>query len=917
MTKILARSLIAAALLWAASAPPASAQTSPGWTYGQVPTVAQWNAVFAAKQDYLGAPPLLTTGGTMIGKLVTSASTTARAGLNVPAGAAPTTPVDGDLWTTTSSIFVRINGVTKDLIGAPAASITVGTTTVLSGTDKGLLYNNAGVLGNLASGANGVLVTNGSSVPSISSTLPSGMTAPSLTVTTLFTATGLVKNADLVNASVTVNGTTCTLGSTCSPTAAASSITVGTTTISGGATTRVLYDNAGTLGEYTITGSGTVVAMQTSPSLVTPAIGVATGTSLALGGCTIGANALCATGSAAISSTLTSAAHTVTSAAAAALSVGPNGATNPAFNVDASTASSATGLNVKSAAAAGGLAISVVSSGTNENLTVDAKGSGTITLGGTSTGAITLTRATTLSAALTYGGVTFNNTTTGSGNLVGSASPTFSGTVGGSITLSGNITFSAQGIFTGASAPASAAGNTVVMGTIAAPTLSNNGQAFLYNTTVNGAVIEGAGSTYDVVIANKSGAVAIGVATGTQNPVLPGIAAGTCTNGLAVDASNNVVKIACPGAASSIQVGGTTVSSGTAGKCLVNDNGTLGNVQCALLLPQGRLTLQTGTPVQTAEQTAKSQVFYDCYNGGNLVWVWNGTQDVQLTIGSCEISMTMATSGTGVTNSGGVFDVWAVNVSSTLTLCVATNGSGGGWASDTGGSNTARGTGYSQLDKTTRPYITNTNAITNCYTGATNRGTISANQATYLGTLYTTAAGQTGVALRPTGAAGGANNVVGLSNGYNRVPYAALNRDTTASWSIASTTWRRANNNANNKITFVDGLQTSAVNCRYWASPSPVGVSGTATMGVEMGCQLDWSSGAPDEGVASYINSANTSSVIVAVTPVAVGNYYPQIGVHTIDAVEAGYTATSINIYGSGWGSTAGQMQGLVLESWY
>lgn len=48
----------------------------------------------------------------------------------------------------------------------------VGVSSVKSGTDKGLLYNNAGVLGNLATANGGVLVTNGSGVPSISTTLP-------------------------------------------------------------------------------------------------------------------------------------------------------------------------------------------------------------------------------------------------------------------------------------------------------------------------------------------------------------------------------------------------------------------------------------------------------------------------------------------------------------------------------------------------------------------------------------------------------------------------------------------------------------------------------------------------------------------------------------------------------------------------
>jgi len=51
--------------------------------------------------------------------------------------------------------------------------------------------------------------------------------------------------------------------------AGSSGITIGTTTITSGTTTRILYDNAGVVGEYTITGTGTVVAMQTSPSLLT------------------------------------------------------------------------------------------------------------------------------------------------------------------------------------------------------------------------------------------------------------------------------------------------------------------------------------------------------------------------------------------------------------------------------------------------------------------------------------------------------------------------------------------------------------------------------------------------------------------------------------------------------------------------
>lgn len=57
--------------------------------------------------------------------------------------------------------------------------------------------------------------------------------------------------------------------------AGSSGITIGTTTISGGTNFRVLMDNSGVVGEYSTTGTGTVV-MSTSPTLITPALGTPT-----------------------------------------------------------------------------------------------------------------------------------------------------------------------------------------------------------------------------------------------------------------------------------------------------------------------------------------------------------------------------------------------------------------------------------------------------------------------------------------------------------------------------------------------------------------------------------------------------------------------------------------------------------------
>ena len=49
---------------------------------------------------------------TLTRHLVGTASTTARATFRVPHGTAPTSPVDGDIWTTTAGMYVRINGAT-------------------------------------------------------------------------------------------------------------------------------------------------------------------------------------------------------------------------------------------------------------------------------------------------------------------------------------------------------------------------------------------------------------------------------------------------------------------------------------------------------------------------------------------------------------------------------------------------------------------------------------------------------------------------------------------------------------------------------------------------------------------------------------------------------------------------------------
>lgn len=63
------------------------------------------------------------TGGTFTGTVVVPSSTTSLSPLRIPHGTAPSSPTNGDFWTTTSGIFARINGVTIGPIGSGGATI--------------------------------------------------------------------------------------------------------------------------------------------------------------------------------------------------------------------------------------------------------------------------------------------------------------------------------------------------------------------------------------------------------------------------------------------------------------------------------------------------------------------------------------------------------------------------------------------------------------------------------------------------------------------------------------------------------------------------------------------------------------------------------------------------------------------------
>lgn len=75
-------------------------------------------------------------------KVVTAASATASAGFNLPPGTAPTSPVNGDVWTTSSGVFARINGSTVGPLGI--ASVPGGASTDIQYNHSGAFLGDAG-----------------------------------------------------------------------------------------------------------------------------------------------------------------------------------------------------------------------------------------------------------------------------------------------------------------------------------------------------------------------------------------------------------------------------------------------------------------------------------------------------------------------------------------------------------------------------------------------------------------------------------------------------------------------------------------------------------------------------------------------------------------------------------------------------
>lgn len=224
--------------------------------------------------------------------------------------------------------------------------------------------------------------------------------------------------------------------------------------------------------------------------------------------------------------------------------------------------------------------------------------------------------------------------------------------------------------------------------------------------------------------------------------------------------------------------------------------------------PQGRLTLTSNTPVMTADATAQSTIYYAPYVG-TLLPVGN----VMYRVGQLSYALNTTAHVAGM-----LYDIGAFNNSGAITLCTAP-----AW-----GSSTVRAAPI-QRDATNGIW-TNPASLTCNLSGGSTTVTVASGQWTYLGTFYATANGQTGMAFLPTPMAGGTNNCLCLSNAYNRVNLLSAERDSTSTWGYVANAWRLMNNNAANRISWVDGLGQSTVDASFEMDVAGSGFNYTAVI---------------------------------------------------------------------------------------
>lgn len=298
----------------------------------------------------------------------------------------------------------------------------------------------------------------------------------------------------------------------------------------------------------------------------------------------------------------------------------------------------------------------------------------------------------------------------------------------------------------------------------------------------------------------------------------------------------------------------------------------------AVSLPTGRLTLTSATPVINADATAQTAVLYTPYNG-STVPIYNGSTFAAQQF--AELTLTLVSAHALNT----LYDVFVFNNSGVVTLVT-----GPAWTNSAAGTSArGSGAGTTQIARVNGLW---TNAVQITGRNGATTYTITANTATYLGTIQIDGtAGQCSCYVSY-----GQSRKFGVWNAFNRVPIIMKAGDGTASWTYGTNTIRASNGNSANSITIMTGLAEEMFDLASfqqitWANNS----TGPARSGIGVNSTVAFSG----TNIGAYV-TVNTGSVAGA-GAVSASRYIlvPQLGINTITMLETPGSAVTNTFNGT------------------
>ncbi len=295
------------------------------------------------------------------------------------------------------------------------------------------------------------------------------------------------------------------------------------------------------------------------------------------------------------------------------------------------------------------------------------------------------------------------------------------------------------------------------------------------------------------------------------------------------------------------------------------------------VIPQGYLTLVTGTPVITSDQTAKTSVFYTPDQGA-LLPIPDGTN-----FSVKEFSeLTLSLVSNHVANS--IYDVFGfLDPSDGVTIRI---GTGPAWTTVTAGSG-ARGTGAGTTELFRLKGLL-VNAVAATMRNGSTTYSVALKKAIYLGSIYMDGTnGQVSCHVSY-----GQSRKWAISNAYNRRRIYLKAGDGTASWNYTTATYRAADGSTANSLTAFSGLADEEFQFSRYQNV------GNSSANLYVAAGIGFNSTSATSGFASQLSIPAASAGPMSI-PVSTYVAPPSLGINVITALEKSDATGTTTWYGT------------------